>query len=223
METENTTKMNKTELLNFIEEYPIIPVFYNDDLEICKNILKSCYEGGIRVFEFVNRGTKAKNNFCELLNYKEQNFPDLILGIGTILNKDTALDFLRLGAQFIVSPIFKEELAQVAIEKDCLWIPGCMTPTEIIVANEAGCQLIKLFPGDTLGPGFLKSIRPLFPQIKFMPTGGVEVSEENIKTWFAASVSAVGLGSKLFKISQDEYNYQEISDSCSKLLKWAKN
>ncbi|MFZ4262578.1 bifunctional 4-hydroxy-2-oxoglutarate aldolase/2-dehydro-3-deoxy-phosphogluconate aldolase [Sphingobacterium sp. HJSM2_6] len=211
------------QLIQHIEQYPVIPVFYHDDVEVCKQILKTVYEGGIQVFEFVHRGSAAEKNFKELLAFKATRFPDMKLGIGTIMNADLANTYINLGAEFLVSPIFSEPIAEIANKNNILWIPGCMTPSEIAQAQHAQCAFIKLFPGDSLGPNFLKSIKTVFPNLKFMPTGGVEVSESNIKEWFNAGVSSVGLGSKLFVKSNDEYNYAAIRENCSKLLKWAKN
>lgn len=185
-------------ILSKIESSPIIPVYYHDDIDQCIQILKSCYTGGIRVFEFVNRGPAAFNNFKQLLKYRNENFEDLTLGIGTIKTKQQALDFLDIGAEFIVSPIVKPEIAEATLKKNILWIPGCMTPTEIALAEELGAPLVKLFPGDALGANFLKGIKPLFPSLKFMPTGGVSLEEQNLSEWFQAGVSAVGMGSKLF-------------------------
>ncbi len=212
----------KNQILDTIAAYPVIPVFYHDDVETCINVLKACYEGGIRVFEFVNRGAAAVENFKALMAYKVEHFPDLKLGIGTILDTEAADEFLKLGTEFLVSPIFTEKLAQLAKEKDIFWIPGCMTPSEIAAAMHAGCGFIKLFPGETLGTGFLKSIKPLFPNVKFMPTGGVEVKVQNIEQWFEAGVSAVGLGSKLFVKNENGYDYEAITTNCNKLLSWTK-
>ncbi len=212
----------KDQLIQHIEQYPVIPVFYHDDLAICKQILKSVYEGGIRVFEFVHRGPAAENNFKELLAYKNESFKDMKLGIGTIMNADLASRYIGLGAEFLVSPIFAEDIANIANEHRILWIPGCMTPSEIAQAQRADCSFLKLFPGDSLGPNFLKSIKPVFPGLKFMPTGGVEVSENNIKEWFNAGVSSVGLGSKLFVKSNLDYDYAAIKENCATLLNWAK-
>jgi len=213
----------KEQLINYIADHPIIPVFYHDDLETCQHIMEACYAGGIRVFEFVNRGKNAQTNFKALLAYKENNFPAMKLGIGTILRVDQAEEYLKLGAEFLVSPIFNESIAKIAALHNTLWIPGCMTPTEIAAAQAVGCNFIKLFPGDTLGPGFLNSIRPLFSGIKFMPTGGVDVTEESIQSWFSAGVIAVGLGSKLFKKTENQYDYTQITAMCESLLKWTTN
>lgn len=201
------------EALQHILTYPILPVFYHDDASICLETVKACYAGGIRVFEFVNRGAKAKDNFAYLVQQRDASFPELLLGIGTIKTKEDATDFLALGADFIVSPITAPEIAEVTIEKDILWIPGCMTPTEISIAEKTGAPLAKLFPGNVLGTDFLKAIKPLFPGMRFMPTGGVSPTPENIGSWFKAGVSAVGMGSKLFeKPNGEDEGYQWLID-----------
>jgi 2-dehydro-3-deoxyphosphogluconate aldolase/(4S)-4-hydroxy-2-oxoglutarate aldolase len=205
--------------LETIQNYPAIPVFYDQDPEICLSVLQACYEGGIRVFEFTNRGEHALANFEILLNYRNAHFGDLKLGIGTIKNVGQALDYIRIGADFIVSPIVKAELARVAAEQEILWIPGCMTPTEISVAEELSAPLIKLFPGDTLGPGFLKAIKPLFPGLKFMPTGGVDLDKDNINSWLSAGVTALGFGSKLFNYDgENPEDYSWLSARCKSLI-----
>jgi len=209
-------------ILDTIEHYPIIPVYYNDDVDKCIETLKNCYAGGIRVFEFVNRGEKALENFKALLAYKNQHIPDLKLGIGTIKTAQQAKDFADAGTEFLVSPIVKAEIAGVAKEYNLEWIPGCMTPTEIALAEELNAKLVKLFPGDTLGANFLKAIKPLFPNLKFMPTGGVDTTEESIKSWREAGVFSVGLGSKLFAVPNDSSNENWLAERCSKLLEWAK-
>lgn len=212
--------MNKT--IDFIAKYPAIPVYYNDDKDTCIEVLKACYEGGIRVFEFVNRGKKAKQNFAALLHYKKTYFPDLALGIGTIKTAQQAKEFVELGAEFVVSPIIVPDIAKETLAKGILWIPGCMTPTEIALAEQLKAPLVKLFPGDTLGPQFLKVIKPLFPNMRFMPTGGVDVEKTNLHTWFAAGVFSVGLGSKLFTAPKDANNYDWLVDRVKLLMEWVK-
>lgn len=214
--------MNK--LLSLIQQHPAIPVYYHDDPNTCLDVLKACYQGGIRVFEFVNRGAKAKANFETLLAYKQEHFPDMALGIGTIKTAKEAKDFLALGAEFIVSPIVFTEIAQETIAKGHHWIPGCMTPTEIALAESLGASLVKLFPGDILGSKFVKAIKPLFPNLHFMPTGGVNVSKESIDEWFAAGVLSVGLGSKLFqKPENSEAGYQWLVDRVHTLMSLVKS
>jgi 2-dehydro-3-deoxyphosphogluconate aldolase/(4S)-4-hydroxy-2-oxoglutarate aldolase len=182
--------------------------------------MKASYAGGIRVFEFVSRGAKALENFKILLDYKKAHLSDLLLGIGTIKTAAQAQAFISAGADFIVSPIVLKEIAEVTLDRGVLWIPGCMTPTEIALAESLGAPLVKLFPGDTLGPGFLKAIKPLFPNVKFMPTGGVDVAEDNIRGWFEAGVYSVGLGSKLFNAPTDATDYTWLSERAQKLFGW---
>ena len=211
----------KNQIIDQIVQSPVIPVFYDAEINTCIKILTSCYQGGIRVFEFVNRGPEAEKNFKELLDYRDKNFKDLKLGIGTIMNAEQAKLFSEMGADFLVSPIFSDSIAS-AIKDGMLWIPGCMTPSEIAAAQNVGCTFVKLFPGETLGPGFLKSIKPIFPKLKFMPTGGVDCTEDSIDKWFDAGVSAVGLGSKLFVKIDGKYQYGAISENCDNLLNWAR-
>lgn len=209
-------------ILNIIEEYPIIPVFYDDDPAHCENIIKACYKGGVRVFEFVNRGNKGFQNFEYLYNLSKDNFPDLKLGIGTIKNRKEAEQFISLGADFVVSPIFDAEIAEYCQQANIFWVPGCMTPTEINMAEKSNVKLVKIFPGNTLGPSYIKSIKPLFPNLKFMPTGGVEVDESNIAAWLDAGVTSVGLGSKLFQDLPQEVKEQEnkIVERLNLLFSW---
>lgn len=218
MEKYKKTMKTLETALDHILSYPVLPVFYHDDAAVCLNTVEACYAGGIRVFEFVNRGTKAKENFAHLVQQRETLFPDMLLGIGTIKTQGDATDFLALGADFIVSPITAPEIAAVTIEKNILWIPGCMTPTEISMAERAGAPLVKLFPGNVLGTDFLKAIKPLFPDMRFMPTGGVSPTAENIGSWFGAGVSAVGMGSKLFEKPDGETgSYQWLIDKSKAL------
>lgn len=206
--------------LQTIQDHPVIPVFYHQDPQTCLDILTACYNGGIRVFEFTNRGEHALHNFKVLLKHRNEHFPDLKLGIGTIKTAAQAEEYLNIGTDFIVSPIVKAEIAKTSLDHNTLWIPGCMTPTEINYAEELGAPLIKLFPGDTLGPGFLKAIKPLFPSLKFMPTGGVDLDKNNIESWLNAGVSALGFGSKLFAHAEATGpGYTWLSDRCSSLIK----
>lgn len=186
-------------MIDCIKENKLMPVFYHSDVEICLAVLKACYDSGIRVFEFTNRGADAFNTFAVLKERIQANFPGMKLGIGTIFSVSDAEKFVNIGAEFIVAPVVQPEIGAYCHKNNILWIPGCMTPTEIHQARTAGARLIKLFPGDTLGTSFLKSIKPVFPDLSFMPTGGVTTEEENLKGWFSAGVVAVGLGSQLFE------------------------
>lgn len=208
-----------TNPLKIIQDYPVIPVYYNEDEQTCIEVLKATYAGGIRVFEFTNRGGKAAENFKALLAYRNEHFADMQLGIGTIKTVAQAEAYIQSGADFIVSPIVRADLAAVCAANDILWIPGCMTPTEINLAEELGAPLVKLFPGDTLGIGFLKAIKPLFPNLKFMPTGGVDVNKENIDNWLNAGVTALGFGSKLFMQPEQASDYSWLTERCQLLIK----
>lgn len=211
--------MNKeTNSLKVIQEYPVIPVYYNEDADTCIEVLKASYAGGVRVFEFTNRGANAPKNFEALLAYRNEHFADMQLGIGTIKTVAQAEAYIKLGADFIVSPIVRADLAEICAANQVLWIPGCMTPTEINLAEELGAPLVKLFPGDTLGIGFLKAIKQLFPNVKFMPTGGVDVTKENIDSWLNAGVTALGFGSKLFQQTEQSSDYNWLTERCQLLM-----
>ena len=184
-------------IVTAFERSGIIPVFYHEDPDVCCRVLQACYEAGIRVFEFTNRGEHARRNFSIMRDKKLQEMPDLYLGIGTIKNADDARTYTDMGADFIVSPVTDEGTALYCQSAKILWIPGCMTPTELAEAERLQATLVKLFPGNVLGTGFVKAIRPLFPQLKFMPTGGVEPTQESIDSWFKAGVVCVGMGSNL--------------------------
>ena len=189
-------RFSKLQVLNTISQNGIVPVFYHQDAATCKKILKAVYDGGVRIFEFTNRGKSALANFRDLVALKN-SLTALYLGVGTIRNRDQANEFREAGADFLVSPFFDSGVSEFAVHQGILYIPGCMTPTEIERASVAGCKLIKLFPGNVLGPGFVSAVRPLFPGLLFMPTGGVESNEKNLTEWFDAGVCAVGIGSNL--------------------------
>ena len=177
-------------------ESGMIPVFNHTDFEISRQVLDACYEGGVRVFEFTNRGDNALEVF-ELLVAHAAQYPDLLMGIGTIFSADGAKKFFDVGAQFIVSPAMVPEMAEFCGKVDVLWVPGCGTVTEIYQALQLGAKVVKAFPGNVLGPGFVKSVKAVFPNLQIMPTGGVAPTEENLKVWFDAGVTCVGMGSKL--------------------------
>lgn len=206
--------MNVKNVLDQIVSHPVIPVYYNDDVNTCLEVLGACYDGGIRVFEFTNRGEQALDNFKALQEKRDAQYPDLILGIGTIKTSVQARAYIKIKADFIVSPIVTRELAAITKQEGIFWIPGCMTPSEIALAEELEATLVKLFPGDILGASFLKAIKPLFPNIKFMPTGGVDISTENITEWLQAGVTALGFGSKLFSQPSQSNNYSWLVERC---------
>jgi len=187
----------KPNAIEAIVAQKMLPLFYHKDREVCLKVLESLYAAGIRVVEFTNRGDEAYPNFEFLKKKAVAEFPDLLLGIGTIKTPQVASTFIGIGADYIICPSVNPEVAKVTQQAGLQWIPGCMTPTEIALAEQAGAEMVKLFPGNLLGPGFVSAIKELFPELLFMPTGGVEVEENNLKAWFKAGVSAVGMGSKL--------------------------
>jgi 2-dehydro-3-deoxyphosphogluconate aldolase/(4S)-4-hydroxy-2-oxoglutarate aldolase len=196
----------------------MIPVFYNADIEVAKAVVDAAYKGGVRVFEFTNRGENAFQVFTELLKHA-QKYSDLMLGIGTIMDAATTQKFISAGAHFIVSPIMKQEMAAVCQKENKLWIPGCATLTEIVTAKDLGAKVIKIFPGSVLGPGFVSSIMPVVPGLQLMPTGGVEPTEANLSAWFKAGVICVGMGSQLFaKDVIDTKNWAKLEQSVAEAL-----
>ena len=209
-------------LINQIKNEGMLPLFYHDDVTVCENVLQALYNGGVRCVEFTNRGVHALPNFKHLVSLKT-TMPGLILGIGTIKTPQDATSFIEAGADFLISPCFDASVADVAYMHKVLWIPGCMTPTEIHVAQKSGATLIKLFPGNVLGPGFVEAIKTLFAGVDFLVTGGVEPTEQNIGAWFKAGVSGVGLGSKL--ITKDvlaNKNYTQLETQTKELVQLIK-
>jgi 2-dehydro-3-deoxyphosphogluconate aldolase/(4S)-4-hydroxy-2-oxoglutarate aldolase len=184
-------------IIEQIRKQRLLPLFYHDSKEVCLAVTRALYDAGIRVIEFTNRGKQAADNFKAMVAAKSEGMKDLLLAVGTIRTAEQASFFIEAGADFLISPVFDANVCDVAYLNKVLWLPGCMTPTEIHVAENAGCKLVKLFPGNVLGPGFVSAIKELFPNMDFMPTGGVEVNEENIGAWFSAGVCAVGMGSKM--------------------------
>jgi 2-dehydro-3-deoxyphosphogluconate aldolase/(4S)-4-hydroxy-2-oxoglutarate aldolase len=204
-------------ILDQIISHPVIPVYYNDDPETCLAVMSACYDGGIRVFEFTDRGEKALENFKVLQQKRDADYPDLLLGIGTIKTADQAKAYIQLHADFIVSPIVSKDLAEVTRHNQIFWIPGCMTPSEIALAEELGATLVKLFPGNLLGTSFLKAIKPLFPNLQFMPTGGIDLSPKVITGWLQAGVTALGFGSVLFSRPSETDGYTWLTDRCKQI------
>lgn len=212
-------RFDKQAVMAKIEEAPIVPVFYNKEIEIAKAIMKACYNGGIRVFEFTNRGDFAHEIFGTLMKFAAEECPDLALGVGSIVDPSTAAFYLQLGACFVVGPLFNPEVAKICNRRLVPYIPGCGSVTEVGYAQEAGCDLCKIFPGDVLGPKFVKGILAPMPWSKLMVTGGVEPTEENMSSWFKAGVYCVGMGSKLFpkdRIASKDYGY--ITEKCREIL-----
>lgn len=191
-------KFTRIEVTLKMKETGIVPVFYNADVELCKDVLKACYEGGARVFEFTNRGDFAHEVFGELTKYVRKECPEMAMGVGSILDAPTTALYMQLGADFIVSPILNEEMGKVCNRRKVLWSPGCGSLSEISRAEELGAEVVKIFPGEQVGgPKFVAAVKGPCPWSSIMPTGGVEPTEENLSAWFKAGVHCVGMGSQL--------------------------
>lgn len=189
---------------NKINTHPIIPIYYHDDINECIAVFNKSYEAGIRVFEFVHRGKNSITNFEKLMEHRNLHAKDMSLGIGTIKTVEDAENFIQLGADFLVSPIVNADLAATIKKSNKVWIPGAMTPTEIALCEELGAKIIKIFPASTVGINYISSIKPLFPELDFIVTGGISTNPDEIKNWFNQKVLGIGLGSALFKDLNDE-------------------
>ena len=190
--------MNKSkQIADAIVAQGILPLYFNADETVSIETLKAIYKAGVKAVEYTNRGEAALANFKKMIAVRNAEMPGMLLGVGTVKNLATAKDYMSAGADFLVSPGFVKEVADYAVANDIFYAPGCMTPTEIIAAENAGIGFIKLFPGNMLGPEFLSGIKDIFPKLLFMPTGGVDTTKENIEGWYKAGVCAVGMGSKL--------------------------
>lgn len=180
-----------------MKETGLVPLFFHNDVELGKKFIKACYDGGARLLEFTSRGDFSHEVFTELNKYAIKELPGMIMGVGSVTDAAAASLYMQLGANFIVTPVFREDIAIVCNRRKVLWSPGCGSLTEIAKAEELGCEIVKLFPGGTYGPGFVKAIKGPQPWTSIMPTGGVSPTEESIKSWFDAGVTCVGMGSQL--------------------------
>lgn len=213
-------RFNKMQVLDAIVSTGMVPVYYNKDVEIAKHVVKACYEGGVRAFEFTNRGDFAHEVFAELIKFATKECPELVLGVGSIVDAGTASLYLQLGANFVVGPLFNPEIAKVCNRRLVPYTPGCGSVSEIGFAQEVGCDLCKIFPaGNVGGPSFVKNIKAPMPWSMIMATGAVEPTEENLSAWFKAGVTCVGMGSKLFpKEMIAAGNWEAISTLCRDAL-----
>jgi 2-dehydro-3-deoxyphosphogluconate aldolase/(4S)-4-hydroxy-2-oxoglutarate aldolase len=191
-------RFTRTDVILKIRESGIIPIFYNKDPEVCRNVIKACFEGGMKVFEFTNRGDFAHELFSELNKWAEKEVPELVMGAGSIVDPGTTSLYIQLGANFIVSPVLNPDMAKVCNRRKVLWSPGCGSLSEINYAEELGAEIVKIFPGASVGgPDFVKSVKGPCPWTSIMPTGGVEPTVDNLKEWFEAGAACVGIGSNL--------------------------
>jgi 2-dehydro-3-deoxyphosphogluconate aldolase/(4S)-4-hydroxy-2-oxoglutarate aldolase len=212
--------MSKTQkITDAIIQQGMLPLYFNSSDEVSLDVLKAIYRAGVKAVEYTNRGDAALANFKRMVVLRNAEMPGLLLGVGTIKNMQHAKDYMAAGADFLVSPGFVPEVAAYCVSNDIFYAPGCMTPSEIIAAENAGIKFIKLFPGNMLGPEFLTTIKDIFPKLLFMPTGGVDTTKENIEGWFKAGVCAVGMGSKLIsKKLMEAKDYGTIESETKKVL-----
>ena len=213
-------RFTRIEVALKMKETGIIPVFYHKDTELCKNVVKACYAGGIRVFEFTNRGDFAHELFAELNKWAIKECPEMIMGVGSVIDQGTASLYIQLGSNFIVSPLIDEGTAKVCNQRKIAWSPGCGSVTEINRAHELGSEVVKIFPGSSVGgPDFVSGVKGPMPWASIMPTGGVQPTDDNLKAWFKAGVHCVGMGSQLFpKDVLEKGDYQYITDKCAEAL-----
>lgn len=211
-------KFTNTQIVERMKELGLVPLFTHDDIATAQQVIEAAYRGGVRVFEFTNRKKNSFEVFVAMLEYCKK-FPDLMLGIGTVMDGATTKKFIDAGAHFIISPILKLEMAEVCRAHNILWMPGCATLTEIVTAKEHGAQVIKVFPGSVLGPGFVSAIMPVVPDLQLMITGGVEPNEANLSSWFKAGAMSVGMGSQLFtKEILDNKNWAGLEERVRSIL-----
>lgn len=216
-------KFPKHVVVGRILELGLVPVFYNGDLEIAKKIVQACVDGGAKVVEFTNRGDFAYQVFTELAKWCNKEFSDVILGVGSVIDPVTASIYINSGANFVVGPIFNPEIAKVCNRHKIPYSPGCGTPSEISQAEEMGCDIVKIFPADLLGPTFIKSIHGPCPWVAIMPTGGVDTTRESIFEWITAGAAALGIGSSLIRKDLVKAgDFKAITRKVEQCLSWIK-
>jgi 2-dehydro-3-deoxyphosphogluconate aldolase/(4S)-4-hydroxy-2-oxoglutarate aldolase len=219
-DNKDMARFDKISVLNKIAQAPMVPVFYHSDAATACSVVKACYDGGVRAFEFTNRGDFAHEVFAQVVKYAAAECPDMAVGVGSVVDPATASLFIQNGACFVVGPMFNPAVAAVCNRRGVPYTPGCGTVTEVGNAQEAGCDLCKVFPGDVLGPKFVKGLMAPMPWSRLMVTGGVEPTEENLTAWFSAGVFCVGMGSKLFpkdRVAAGDWQY--ITEKCEYSLK----
>ncbi|MDQ5928366.1 MAG: 2-dehydro-3-deoxyphosphogluconate aldolase / (4S)-4-hydroxy-2-oxoglutarate aldolase [Bacteroidota bacterium] len=216
-------QFTRIEVAQVMKQTGIVPLFYHSDVEVSKKVLKACYDGGARLMEFTSRGDFAFEIFGALNKYAIAELPGMILGVGSVTDAAAASLYMQLGANFIVTPVLREDIAIACNRRKVLWSPGCGTLTEIARAEELGCEIVKLFPGDIYGPEFINGIKGPQPWTSIMPTGGVSPTAESLKSWFDAGVTCVGIGSKLIKADAqgafDLAKIESLTRDCIEIIK----
>jgi 2-dehydro-3-deoxyphosphogluconate aldolase / (4S)-4-hydroxy-2-oxoglutarate aldolase len=216
-------QFTRIKVASVMAETGLVPLFFNSDVELSKKILKACYDGGARLMEFTARGDFAHQVFGELTKYAIAELPGMIMGVGSVTDAGAASLYMQLGANFIVTPVLREDIAIVCNRRKVLWSPGCGSLTEIARAEELGCEIVKLFPGGTYGPEYVKDIKGPQPWTSIMPTGGVSPTRENLEAWFGAGVTCVGMGSKLIsKEIVDTQNFELLKAKVQEALQMIK-
>ena len=206
-------QFSRIEVATVMAETGLVPLFFNSDIEVSKKLLKACYDGGARLLEFTARGDFAHEIFGELTKYAVAELPGMIMGVGSVTDAAAASTYMSLGANFIVTPVLREDIAIVCNRRKVAWSPGCGSLAEIARAEELGCEVVKLFPGGIYGPNFVKAIKGPCSWTSIMPTGGVSPTEESISSWFNAGVTCVGMGSKLIvKDAEGNFDYAKITE-----------
>lgn len=218
-------RFSRIEVVLKMKETGMIPVFFHNDIEVCKEVVQACYKGGARLFEFVNRGDYAHEVFGELNKWVAKECPEMMMGVGSVIDAGTTALYIQLGANFVVSPILNAEMAKVCNRRKVAWSPGCGSLTEISYAEELGAEVVKIFPGEQVGgPEFVKAVKGPCPWSSIMPTGGVKPDKENLKSWFDAGVHCVGMGSQLMiKNANGSFNYQAIEEAARKVFEIIKS
>lgn len=212
-------KYSRIEVVNTMSRTGLVPLFYDNDIKSCKSILDALYQGGSRLLEFTARGDFAYEIFGELNKYALKELPGMIIGVGSVTDAASASHFMTLGANFIVTPVLREDIAIICNRRKIMWSPGCGSLTEVCRAEELGCEVVKLFPGGIYGPDFVKAIRGPQPWTSIMPTGGVLPTRENLESWFKAGVTCVGIGSKLIAKNADgNYDLSKIESDTRNAL-----
>jgi 2-dehydro-3-deoxyphosphogluconate aldolase/(4S)-4-hydroxy-2-oxoglutarate aldolase len=217
------SRFTRIQVAQKMAEQGMVPLFYHADVDLCKKVVSACYAGGARLLEFTSRGDFAHEVFGELSKHIRDHLPEMILGVGSVTDAASASLYMALGADFIVTPVLREDIAVVCNRRKVLWSPGCGSLGEIARAEELGCEIVKLFPGSVYGPGFVKAVKGPQPWTSIMPTGGVSPTEENLSAWFGAGVTCVGMGSKLLaKDLIQKEDYPEITARVSAALELIK-
>ena len=214
----------RLDVINILLDIGLVPLFYNGDVETSIELVSACSLGGAKVIEFTNRGEMAYPVFTELVKHFAKADPEVILGVGSVIDAPTAALYLAVGANFIVGPSLNPEISRLCNRRKILYMPGCATENEIVAAEELGAEICKIFPGSSAGgPGFIKAVLAPSPWHRLMPTGGVDATEASVSEWIKAGATAVGMGSKLItKQAVSDKDYDGIAKKTSECIGWIK-